>query len=205
MDVENKWDTIDDEVWSKIVIMQRNRRIAKAYVTTQTLTVNGSRCGFQGTVVGLNGFQNLESDPEVDACKSMIDGGCKLKLTESGDVLIKRAGHCPIIVSNGTTRDEINSSPLEALEQNKPMKIFDMRRFKQSLNREMKKSKPNWHNLKLQVTFVFLFKINDFALQTIISFSFGIPKGDFLHSAVWVVLLNMVALEMIQDKIDGMF
>ena len=67
MDVENKWDTIDDEVWSKIVIMQRNRRIAKAYVTTQTLTVNGSRCGCQGTVVGLNGFQNLESDPEVDA------------------------------------------------------------------------------------------------------------------------------------------
>ncbi|GFR03763.1 dwarfin sma-2 [Trichonephila clavata] len=47
-EVLNKWEQIDDEIWAKIICMERNRRVAKAYARTPVLTVNGSADGFDG-------------------------------------------------------------------------------------------------------------------------------------------------------------
>jgi len=30
-EVLNKWESIDDEIWAKIIVLERNRRVAKAY------------------------------------------------------------------------------------------------------------------------------------------------------------------------------
>jgi len=30
-EVLEKWDNIDDEIWAKVIVLERNRRIAKAY------------------------------------------------------------------------------------------------------------------------------------------------------------------------------
>ena len=48
VEVLNKWDDIDDEIWAKVIIMERNRRTAKAYARAPVLTVNGSHDGFDG-------------------------------------------------------------------------------------------------------------------------------------------------------------
>ena len=40
-----KWDNIDDEIWAKVIVLERNRRIAKAYARAPVLTVNGSEDG----------------------------------------------------------------------------------------------------------------------------------------------------------------
>lgn len=47
-EVLDKWTQIDDEIWAKIIVFERNRRVAKAYARVPVLTVNGSEDGFDG-------------------------------------------------------------------------------------------------------------------------------------------------------------
>ena len=61
-EVLDKWDSIDDEIWAKIVVLERNRRVAKAYARAPVLTVNGSDQGFDGFRIGLSGFENPMRD-----------------------------------------------------------------------------------------------------------------------------------------------
>lgn len=47
-EVLDKWTQIDDEIWAKVIVFERNRRVAKAYARVPVLTVNGSDDGFDG-------------------------------------------------------------------------------------------------------------------------------------------------------------
>lgn len=47
-EVLNKWESIDDEIWAKVIVLERNRRVAKAYARAPVLTINGSDEGFDG-------------------------------------------------------------------------------------------------------------------------------------------------------------
>ena len=47
-EVLGKWESIDDEIWAKVIVLERNRRVAKAYARAPVLTVNGSEDGFDG-------------------------------------------------------------------------------------------------------------------------------------------------------------
>ena len=47
-EVLDKWTQIDDEIWAKMIVFERNRRVAKAYARVPVLTVNGSDDGFDG-------------------------------------------------------------------------------------------------------------------------------------------------------------
>ena len=47
-EVLTKWDQIDDEIWSKVIVFEKNRRVAKAYLRSPVLTVNGTDIGFDG-------------------------------------------------------------------------------------------------------------------------------------------------------------
>lgn len=68
-----KWEQIDDEIWGKIICMERNRRIAKAYARVPVLTVSGSDDGFDGFKIGLNGFDRAPSrDPLVKRVRDHI-------------------------------------------------------------------------------------------------------------------------------------
>ena len=55
-EVIDKWDSIDDEIWAKIIVLERNRRVAKAYARAPVLTVNGGRDGFDGFRIGVVSF-----------------------------------------------------------------------------------------------------------------------------------------------------
>ena len=48
-EVLSKWDSIDDEIWAKIIVFERNRRVAKAYARVGVLTIHGSDVGFDGS------------------------------------------------------------------------------------------------------------------------------------------------------------
>jgi hypothetical protein len=48
MELLGKWQNIDDEIWAKAIVLERNRRVAKAYVRAPVLTVNGGDAGFDG-------------------------------------------------------------------------------------------------------------------------------------------------------------
>ena len=61
-EVRDKWESIDDEIWAKIVVLERNRRVAKAYARAPVVTVNGTDEGFDGFRIGVSGFDNPMRD-----------------------------------------------------------------------------------------------------------------------------------------------
>ena len=71
-EVLNKWQSIDDEIWAKIIVLERNRRVAKAYARAPVLTVNGSDDGFDGFRIGLAGFENPMRDSKTEEAKRQI-------------------------------------------------------------------------------------------------------------------------------------
>ena len=44
------------------MVLERNRRVAKAYARAPVLTVNGTDQGFDGFRIGLSGFENPMRD-----------------------------------------------------------------------------------------------------------------------------------------------
>ena len=73
-EVHSKWEAIEDDIWGKIIVMERNRRVAKAYVRSPTITVGGGEEGFDGMRVGLEGFDNPLRDQETQRVKRKIGG-----------------------------------------------------------------------------------------------------------------------------------
>ena len=71
-EVLDKWESIDDEIWAKIIVLERNRRVAKAYARAPVLTVNGSDDGFDGFRIGLAGFENPMRDSKTEEAKRQI-------------------------------------------------------------------------------------------------------------------------------------
>jgi hypothetical protein len=65
-EVMSKWHSIDDEIWAKLIVLERNRRVAKAYARAPVLTVNGSDDGFDGFRIGVAGFDNPMRDAKTD-------------------------------------------------------------------------------------------------------------------------------------------
>ena len=52
--------------------MERNRRVAKAYVRSPTIMVGGGEEGFDGLRIGLDGFGNPLRDQETERVKRKI-------------------------------------------------------------------------------------------------------------------------------------
>ena len=83
-----KWDNIDDEIWAKIIVLERNRRVAKAYARAPVLTINGSDDGFDGFRIGVAGFDNPMRDAATDDTIRRIGQGFKLKMDDMGNILV---------------------------------------------------------------------------------------------------------------------
>ena len=73
-EIHTKWKAIDDDIWAKIIVMERNRRVAKAYVRSPTVLVGGGKEGFDGLRIGLEGFENPFRDAETEKMKNTISG-----------------------------------------------------------------------------------------------------------------------------------
>ena len=155
-EVFEKWDNIEDEIWAKVIILERNRRVAKAYARAPILTINGSEDGFDGFKIGVNGFDNPLRDYKVKEFKAQIGAGCKLKMGDNGDILVKRVGKGNIYIKNileeTAVSNEILKLPHGLLELDRALKLFDMKKFKQNMNREMKRQYPDRSKIETQVT-----------------------------------------------------
>merc|ERR1712083_766979 len=89
-EVIDKWDSIDDEIWAKVIVLERNRRVAKAYARAPVITVNGSTDGFDGFRIGVAGFDNPLRDSNTSAAIQALGLGLKLKMDDVGNILVKR-------------------------------------------------------------------------------------------------------------------
>lgn len=189
-EVLNKWESIDDEIWAKIIVLERNRRVAKAYARAPVLTVNGTDDGFDGFRIGLAGFENPMRDSKTEEVKRHIGQGCKIKMDDSGNILIKRIAKSNVYVKALTDENavapEIIKLPNQGLEPEKPLKLFDMKKFQQNVERELKRAYPDRRKLEA---------------QCISAVSFVKNETDILDLPCWVMLINVVAMDMLKSKI----
>ena len=83
----------------------------------------------------MNGFDNPMRDPKVDEAKALIGQGCKVKMDATGNILVKRLSRAPVFVKNTIEENSISNDILKlpngALEAERPMKLFDMKKFQQ--------------------------------------------------------------------------
>jgi hypothetical protein len=173
--------------------MERNRRVAKAYARAPILTVNGCDNGFDGYRIGLNGFDNPMRDPKTEETKRNIGLGIKVKMDEDGNVLIKRISKTNVYVkgwqsdgefSNCVANEIIKTNGL--LEVQKSVKLFDMKKFQANICRELKCAYPDRR------------KLED---QCICCVAFVKDANDILDVPVWVMIINIVALDMLKTKL----
>lgn len=64
--------SIDDEIWGKIVIMERCKRVAKAYLRKTTVIIDGSEDEFDGKTLGFNHFENATRDDHTKEIRAKI-------------------------------------------------------------------------------------------------------------------------------------
>lgn len=84
--------------------------------------------------------------------------GCKIKMDDSGNILIKRIAKSNVYVKNtegeNAVANEIIKTPGGALELDKPVKLFDMKKFQQNVARELKRAYPDRRKLECQVRMI---------------------------------------------------
>ena len=87
--------------------------------------------------------------------------GCKIKMDDSGNILIKRIAKANVFVkiSDGenAVSNEIVKLPSGTLELDKPVKLFDMKKFQQNVAKELKRAYPDRRKLECQVRIILLF------------------------------------------------
>ena len=139
-EIHSKWEAIEDDIWAKIIVMERNRRVAKAYVRSPTVSVGGGQGGFDGLRIGLEGFANPLRDEETKRAKKKIGAqSCQIRMEEDGNVLIKRTGktevHVLAAVDTGDRRqaDRLSKNQGHLLETDKTVALFDMNTFQLKL------------------------------------------------------------------------
>jgi len=191
-EVLDKWTQIDDEIWAKVIVLERNRRVAKAYARAPVLTVNGSDDGFDGFRIGLCGFDNPMRDQKTEEYKRHIGHGVKIKMDEAGNILIKRVSKCNVYIKSTGQDDEnaigneILKMPGCALEPEKPVKLFDMKKFQSNVNRELRRAYPDRRRLQC---------------QCLSAIAFVKSEQELLECPIWVLIINVVAMDMLKSKL----
>merc|ERR1711936_161473 len=189
-EVRDKWESIDDEIWAKIVVLERNRRVAKAYARAPVVTVNGTDEGFDGFRIGVSGFDNPMRDIGTEETIRQINQGFKLKMDDMGNILIKRLSKSPVYAKNTSEENALSNEIIKLqnglLDYEKPFKLFDMKKFQQNVNREIKRQYPDRRKLES---------------QCISLVSFGTSSSDILDCPIWILIINVVAMEMLRTKI----
>ncbi len=187
--------------------------MAKAYARAPVITVNGSTDGFDGFRIGVAGFDNPLRDSNTTAAIRAMGLGLKLKMDDVGNVLVKRISRSAAVSVRNTTEESAVSNdilklPGSMLNVDTPYKVFDMKKFQQNLSREMKRSNPDRLKLENQCISAISFgavgeDIN--GTETGSSGSedsmMGSGEDDPLRCPIWIIVINIVAMEMLRSKL----
>ena len=208
-------------------MLERNRRVAKAYARAPVITVNGSTDGFDGFRIGVAGFDNPLRDSNTSAAIQALGLGLKLKMDDVGNVLVKRISRYVIMavwlfwlflanflaiscrgaavsVKNTTEESAVSNDILKlpngVLNPDQPYKVFDMKKFQQNLSRELKRSNPDRLKLENQCISAIAFGAAD-EDEDDVSEEGVVSRDDPLRCPLWIIVINIVAMEMLRSKL----
>ncbi|KOB73337.1 Uncharacterized protein OBRU01_10770, partial [Operophtera brumata] len=115
-------------------------------------------------------------------------------MDDAGNILIRRYSKSSVAVksTSATSNEEtaigqdIVKLPGYSLEQEKIFKLFDMKKFQSNVNRELRRSYPDRRRLET---------------QCLSAISFVKTEGDLLECPIWVLIINVVAMDMLKSKL----
>lgn len=131
-------------------------------------------------------------DQKTDEYKRHIGHGVKIKMDDAGNILIKRVSKSNVYIKNTGQDDEnaigneILKLPGNALELEKPVKLFDMRKFQSNVNRELRRAYPDRRRLEC---------------QCLSAIAFVKSEQELLECPIWVLIINVVAMDMLKSKL----
>ncbi|KAK7469470.1 hypothetical protein BaRGS_00036536, partial [Batillaria attramentaria] len=177
-------DSISEATWAKIIYMERERQVAKVYVESRAVIVDGSNAAFDGERFGLGACRNQYRDEESAYHRAFIHEGVRLKRDPDGNVWACRLCDQPIIVKGQNKPD---ASCLSAdvllckgkLPQEQTIKIFDMKEFRSMIALDLKQGRFSRPRLRRACT---------------IGLSFGRDDVRDLETACWLCVVNVKAL-----------
>ena len=86
-------------------------------------------------------------DPKTEEFKEMIGQGAKVKMDESGNILLKRLSSSQVFVKNNPDDSAVSNDAMKLqqglVDIEKPLRVFDMRKFQQNVNRELRRTNPD--------------------------------------------------------------
>uniref|UniRef100_A0A914ED76 MH2 domain-containing protein n=1 Tax=Acrobeloides nanus TaxID=290746 RepID=A0A914ED76_9BILA len=196
--------SLDDEIWGKIVVMERGKRIAKAYLRKTTIIVDGGDEEFDGKTLGFNYFSNPYRDEYTEELRSKIGDGVILKIDNQGNIKAMARGSTPVFVQgwrdakSACIPDKVvrmhgkltTKSPTCTNDDDRIFKVFDMRRFKQAVERDPYETDNDAKNLLLK-TCVRLALVKDGG------------GNDPMKTPCWFMVINLVALDMLKTKLPS--
>lgn len=113
-------------------------------------------------------------------------------MDDMGNIIIKRMSHCDVFIrgydreANSISKDILDLSG--QLEFEKSVKLFDMKKFQNSISKELRSSYPDRRRLENQCINIIAF-VKD--------------ANDVLNLPVWCMVINIVALDMLKSKIPS--
>lgn len=113
-------------------------------------------------------------------------------MDDAGNILIKRVSKCNVYIKNTGQDDEnaigneILKLPNCALEPEKPVKLFDMKKFQSNVNRELRRAYPDRRRLEC---------------QCLSAIAFVKSESELLECPIWVLIINVVAMDMLKSKL----
>jgi hypothetical protein len=114
-------------------------------------------------------------------------------MDDFGNILIKRLSKSNIYVTDVNETSEHDTAiskdilclPSGQLEKETPLKLFDMKKFQHNIVRELRNGYPDRRHLERQC-------INCISLVK--------REDDVLYTPCWIMLINVVALDMLRAK-----
>jgi len=184
-ETESKLDQMDDEVWCKLIIMEKNRRVAKVLLRRAVNLINNSDVGYNSNgIIGLNGFQNILREKETKETLRKVGKGCRIGMDKGANILVSKLTKCPMSCRR---IGDIKGQYIE--DQQKQTTLFDMKQFQQILRKELTKETPDIPQLKN-------------SLVTTIEFSEHCD--DPLEQPLWILIINIVAMDLLRSKVQSL-
>ena len=142
--------------------MERNRRVAKAYIRSPVITVGGGKEGFDGLRVGLQGFENPFREEETEAVMGRLGTGpvSRIMMDSQGFVQTKRTGKTEVFVQSAVSVSKRWGDTLgrrravHQLETDQASVIFDMEKLKRNMAESLMygTNRKNKRDLELEVS-----------------------------------------------------